>query len=68
MARLGRSSFEQSRHSQDLAVPWEKDLPPEKRRYDVRFIRGGGKRAIITSVENIEKAAFSLEVGTQLVS
>ena len=41
MARLGRNSFEQARQSQDLAVPWEKDLPPEKRRYDVRFIRGG---------------------------
>lgn len=41
MARLGRNSFEQSRRSQDLAVPWEKDLLPEKRRYDVRYIRGG---------------------------
>ena len=38
MARPRRNNFEQS---QDLAVPWEQELPPEKRRYDVRFIRGG---------------------------
>ncbi|MFC1570079.1 carbamate kinase [bacterium] len=34
----------------------------------VRVIRGGGKRAIITSVENIEEAAFNKEFGTQLIA
>jgi len=41
MAMLGRNSSEKSQDSSDLAVPWEEKLPPEKRRYDVRFIRGG---------------------------
>ncbi len=41
MAILNRSRFENSKPTQDLAVPWEQELPPKKRRYDVRFIRGG---------------------------
>ena len=34
----------------------------------VRFIRGGGKRAVITSPDNLKAAVFDMQMGTQIVA